>query len=399
METQRILLHITGSDYPGSLSTILASMEQMNVEFIDVQQTTTLGQLSLSLLIEVPVEVGFQLIQKAGETVRDLKLNISFHILNKENANVYLPKRHMVLTMLSEQIPLEAFRAVAQITGDFEINIERMNRLAGHGVDCLEFHLAIPGKEQASISEFQEKLLSLAQEKRIDFSLQKENIYRRSKRLIVLDMDSTLIQQEVIDEIAAFGGLKEQVSEITERAMRGELDFKESLEERVALLKGIPLTDLGKVLDRIELTPGAEELIVKLKRMGYKIAIISGGFSYFTAHFCEQLSLDSHHSNVLEVENGLLTGRVTGKIVDREAKAEILKELACKEQIPLYQTVAVGDGANDLDMLSTAGLGIAFNAKPLVRSQTSAYLNQPRLDFILYLLGVPQVELEEMSKD
>lgn len=397
MTNQQILLHITGPDYPGSLSKILKAIEQLEAKFVDVQQTTTLGQLSLSLLLETSVEKGILLIKETTNVVRELKLNISFHILDSKEYKSVSQRRHMVLTMLAESIPLSAFQAVSEITGQLQINIERMTRLAGDSLDCLEFYLALPDDEASFISAFREKLLDLAQQMSVDFSLQKENIYRRSKRLIVLDMDSTLIQQEVIDEIADFGGIKEQVAEITERAMRGEIDFKESLTERVKLLKDIPLESLDKVLDRIELTPGAENLIRSLKKMGYKIAIISGGFSFFTRYFCEKYSLDSHHSNTLEVENGKLTGRVQGDIVDREAKAEILKELAKREQIPLDQTVAVGDGANDLDMLAAAGLGIAFNAKPTVRSQTSAYLNRPRLDFILYLLGVPQVELDELE--
>jgi phosphoserine phosphatase len=291
---------------------------------------------------------------------------------------------------------MSAFNSIAQTLGIHGINIERMNRLAQGNLEAIEFILSVDNT-YSDFGKLKRLLFKVAFENNFDLAVQPENLYRRSKRLIVMDMDSTLIQQEVIDEIAEEAGKKAEVSEITKEAMMGKLDFCESLTQRVSLLEGLPETVLVKVLDRINLTPGADILINILKKMGFKIAVISGGFTFFTDYFREKLGLDYSYANELEIVNGVLTGKVKGEIIDRAGKAKILRQLATQEKILLDQTVAIGDGANDLDMLEAAGLGVAFNAKPTVRDKAGAFISQPSLDSVLYLLGVSQKELSQMQ--
>ena len=396
---EAVLIHVTGQDYPGILANILGQLKESSVSLQDIQQTTSLGQLSLSLLIHVPIEKGLNVIKDLSYLARAHHLNVDFFVLNEENAEGANTKKNYALTLLAPEIRVEAFHALSQVIADNSINIERMTRLARGNLQCLELILGIPQGNLAEFPKLKKNLFRVAFNHEFDLAIQPENLYRRSKRLIVMDMDSTLIRQEVIDEIADFAGVKQQVAAITERAMNGELDFQAALRERVALLKGLSGSSLDQVIKRISLTPGVEELVFILKKLGFKIAVISGGFSFFTEHFKKQLGLDYQFANTLEIIDGKLTGNVKGQIVDKARKASILRELAKENSIPLDQTVAVGDGANDLDMLETAGLGIAFNAKPHVKDQAGAFISQPGLDSVLYLLGVSQKEVNDLKKE
>ncbi|MES0490624.1 MAG: phosphoserine phosphatase SerB [Leptospirales bacterium] len=396
IKSENVLLHITGFDYPGVLSKLTNILKDWDIPLLDVQQTTSLGQLSLSMLINVPAHVGLGLLKGISSTARETNMNLDFFVLQEGELVRDESRKSFALTVLSPKFSIASFHALAEALGEGDINIERMNRLAQGNIQAIEFILGVQ-KDHTDLASLKRLLFRVAFKNNFDLAIQPENLYRRSKRLIVMDMDSTLIQQEVIDELAEVAGVKDKVSDITLRAMQGELDFSESLRERVGLLKGLPTTALKQVLNKIELTPGVDVLLKVLKKMGFKIAIVSGGFLYFTEHLRERLGLDYSFANQFEIEDDKLTGEIKGEIVDRSKKAEILKELARQEKIPLDQTVAIGDGANDLDMLEAAGLGIAFNAKPTVRDQARAFISQPGLDSVLYLLGVSQKELTEMQ--
>ncbi|MCB1147455.1 MAG: phosphoserine phosphatase SerB [Leptospiraceae bacterium] len=383
MADDRIFLfHITGADKPGILAQVMQTMSDWQITVRDVEQITSLGHLSLSLLVELKNGDPVRLYRDLKKTINSLGLVLDLDLPDEIESE---PSKHWALTLLSREFHAQDIREIASALSSKNINIRRMTFQRSGDVHCIEMKLDIPVNIDSS--ELKQSLYAVAFENHFDVALQKENLFRRAKRLIVMDMDSTLIKQEVIDEIADFAGVKPQVAEITERAMRGEIDFATALAERVALLKGLPVSDLEKVKDRLQLTDGVKELISFLKKMGFKTAVISGGFTPFTDHFREMLQLDYSFANTLEVKDGKLTGRTTGDIVDRERKAVLLKQLAEKENISLDQTVAVGDGANDLAMLEAAGLGVAFNAKPTVKKASKAFISQPGLDAILFLLG------------
>jgi len=394
-----ILLHISGRDEPGILSGVTQILCEQQVEIRDLQQTTSLGQLSLSVLIRVPADKGLHLIRDMGALFRQRGLSVDFVILDDEGKKTFASGTNLMLTYLAPSVDGVAFHSLVQKVAALNLNVERINWIAHGSTQCLELALNQTSANQVDFQELRRELFEVAFSNDFDLAIQPEHLYRRSKRLVVMDMDSTLVQQEVIDEIADFAGVKPEVKAITEQAMRGELDFNAALEARVALLKGLKADCLKDVLAQVHLTPGVETLVRVLKKLGYKIAVVSGGFSYFTDHFREQLGLDYSFANTLKIVDGCLTGELDGDIVDRPAKARILRMLAEKEQIPLDQTVAVGDGANDLDMLETAGLGVAFNAKPMVREQARAFLSLPGLDSILYLLGVSQRDLHAMNEE
>ncbi|RME92517.1 MAG: phosphoserine phosphatase SerB [Candidatus Hydrogenedentota bacterium] len=399
MQKRNVLVHITGPDHPGILAGVLGLLSKRKVELRDLQQTTSLGQLSLSLLLCIPDECGLSVIKDLTGLTRRQKLHADFFVLDEAEVwpNAENEVRY-VLTFIAEKFDTSAFEALSRAIADKGINIVNMTRLADGDLQCLEMFLSAPASSELDLASIKSDLFQVAFREGFDLAIQPEDIYRRAKRLVVMDMDSTLIQQEVIDEIAHFAGVKEKVAFITERAMRGEIDFDDALKERVSLLKGIKLSALKGVLSRISLTPGAERFIAILKKLGYKTAVISGGFTFFTEYFQKKLGLDYHFANTLESDGEALTGRVVGKIVNRRTKAELLKEIAQKEGIPLEQTVAVGDGANDLEMLEVAGLGVAFNAKPAVRKQAGGFISQPNLDVILYLLGVSQRDLKRIKE-
>jgi phosphoserine phosphatase len=342
-------------------------------------------RLSLSVLIEVP---------EGQPTVRDVLfyawekgLQADFEVVDGDNATPVKPR--FAVTVIGASISPEAFGAVATAIASGGGNIDSIERLSRYPV--ISYELAVSGGDQAAMRS---SLLVTSATHNVDVAVQAEGLTRRSKRLVVLDVDSTLIQDEVIDLLAEEAGAGTAVAALTARAMAGEIDFATSLAERVALLRGLTVEDLDRVWEKVRLTPGARTFVRTLRRMGMKIAIVSGGFTAFTDRLRLDLDLDHAFGNQLEIVDGKLTGRLIGPPIDRARKAAILREVAEAEGIPLDQTVAIGDGANDLDMLAAAGLGIAFNAKPVVRDAADTAVSVPYLDAILFLLGIRREEVE-----
>jgi phosphoserine phosphatase len=310
--------------------------------------------------------------------------------------------RHMV-TLLARKIDAIHIALVATVCADYQLNIDKIVRLSGRmhlddsdklGRACVEF--SVRG-EADNPQQFRNSLLELASQHDIDIAYQEDNIYRRNRQLVVFDMDSTLIDAEVIDELAKEAGVGEQVAAITEAAMQGELDFKQSFAQRMALLKGLDVNVLQSVAERLQLNEGAEHLLKTLKRLGFKTAIVSGGFTYFGHYLQRILGVDYVYANELDIEGGLVTGKVKGDIIDGQRKADLLRELADREGLALQQVIAVGDGANDLPMLNIAGLGIAFRAKPLVKASAKQSISNLGLDGILYLLGYSDKDIHLLN--
>jgi phosphoserine phosphatase len=380
-----ILARISGLDRPGITAGLMEVLSQGDCTLYDVEQVVLRDRLSLSVLISVP---------DGQPTVRDVLfyawekgLQADFEVVDEDMSTPVRPR--FAVTVIGAQISPDAFGAVANAIASAGGNIDSIERLSRYPV--ISYELAVSGGDQAAMRS---SLLATSAGHDVDVAVQAEGLTRRSKRLIVLDVDSTLIQDEVIDLLAEEAGVATEVAELTAMAMAGEIDFTASLTRRVALLRDLPVDILERVWERIRLTPGARTFVRTLHRMGMKIAIVSGGFTVFTERLKAELGLDHAFGNELEILDGRLTGRLTGPPIDRARKASILKEVAQIEGIPLDQTVAIGDGANDLDMLAVAGLGIAFNAKPLVRDAAQTAVSVPYLDAILFLLGIRRDEVE-----
>jgi phosphoserine phosphatase len=392
-----LLINITGPDKPGLTAKITAILSGYNVPVLDIGQAVIHNHLSLGMLVEVPKEsASSPILKDLLFCAHTLGIQITFTPVADDEYDRWVGeqgKPRYLLSLLSRKISAEQLERVSSIVAAHHLNIDDISRLSGripldngdsHTRACVEFSL------RGTLSDenlFREQLLAITDSLGIDIAFQEDNIFRRNRRMVVFDMDSTLITSEVIDELAKEAGVGEEVSAITEQAMRGELDFNESLERRVAQLKGLDEQVMESIAARLQLTEGAERLFGNLKRLGYKTAILSGGFTYFGHYLQKKLSIDYVYANTLEIENGKLTGRVLGKVVDGARKAELLGLLAEKENISLEQTVAVGDGANDLPMLGKAGLGIAFRAKPIVRERAKQAISTLGLDAILYLMG------------
>jgi phosphoserine phosphatase len=377
---------ITGLDRPGIIASVMSVLAEAQAELRDVELVVVRGRVQLELCLSFAArpEAALGNMKELLWRARELGLAVEFDFACPAGRRESSPL--WALTVLASPIDTRLLAAIARTTQEAGFNIERMERLSHDTLSSAELSLRGPtGEAERSLRA---GLFALRSELGCDLALQRETLTRRNKRLIVMDMDSTLIQQEVIDEIAVALNVKDEVSAITERAMNGELDFDQSLRERVRLLKGTPVSALADVLQRIKLTPGAENLVRVLKRLGYRTAVISGGFMEVVEPIRAQLGLDYAFANRLEVEGGKLTGEVLGTIVNRQRKAELLEHIAKQERIELDQVIAVGDGANDLDMLHKAGLGIAFNAKRAVQEQARTSLNQGSLTAILYLLGM-----------
>ncbi|MFN8050746.1 MAG: phosphoserine phosphatase SerB [Acidimicrobiales bacterium] len=387
--SETLLITVSGPDHPGVTSSLMGLLTRSDATIGDVEQVVVRGHLVLGVVATIPL-VG----DDAADALRkDLLLfgyEQDLHVAFDEVDPTPTDRRPgLVVTLIAPNVSADDFSAVARAIAGSGGNIDRIVRIARYPV--MAYELAV---HRADVDVLRPQLVELARRHRLDIALQPEGLGRRAQRLVVLDVDSTLIQDEVIALLADEAGCGDQVRAITERAMAGELDFEQALRERVRLLTGLTAADLSRARDRVRLTPGARTFVRTLQRLGFKIAIVSGGFTYFTDHLQAELGLDHAFANELEVVAGRLTGEVVGPVVDRARKAELLRQVAALEGISEDQTVAVGDGANDLDMLAAAGLGIAFNAKPVVRDAAHTSLSVPYLDAILFVLGVRRSEVE-----
>ena len=392
-----VLINITGQDRPGLTAAITGVLAQGGVNILDIGQAVIHDALSFGLLVEIPdTEAGASVRQNVQATVDELGQQVRFTQVGEADYQHWVDgqgKARHIVTLLTRKVTAEQLQTVSAITAKYGLNIDRIDRLSGRmpldmptekSKGCIEF--SVRG-EPVDPQQMQAEFLHVAQELNVDIAFQQDSLFRRNRRLAVFDMDSTLIEAEVIDELAKAHGVGERVSEITERAMRGELDFRASFKERLALLKGLDVKVLDEIGASLRLTEGAETLFAELKRLGYKTAILSGGFTYFARQLQARLGIDYIFANELEVVDGKCTGNAVEPIVDAQRKADLLRELASKEGLSLEQTIAVGDGANDLPMLAIAGLGVAFRAKPLVKQSAKQAISTLGLDGVLYLLG------------
>ncbi len=383
--TETILVRITGPDQPGVTTALMGILSSAGATVQDIEQIVVRNRLNLELVIDVPS--GRNVLKEVLLLGWERKLNIDFDVVERV-PKLSLPS--LVVSVVGDQLtPADLESATAAITKAGG-NIERIRRLAKEPVWCYEFE--VRGSDPDGLRA---QLVDTASENpRFDVAIQKTGLSRRAQRLIVMDVDSTLIQNEMIDLLADEAGRGEECAAITSLAMEGQLDFEQSLRDRVALLAGQPEEILGKAYERLELTKGADTFVRTLQRLGFKVAIVSGGFNYFTNRLQRELGLSYAYANQLETKGGVLTGSLAGPIVDRQAKLSMMIAMAQQEGIALEQVVAIGDGANDLDMLAAAGLGVAFCAKRLVRQAADTTLSIPHLDAILFLLGVRSEELE-----
>ncbi|MEV5705453.1 phosphoserine phosphatase SerB [Actinoallomurus sp. NPDC052274] len=388
-KTRTLLITLTGRDRPGVTSRLFSTLAAFPVTVADVEQVVIRGRLVLGVLVSYGPDTDIGQVWAAAEKIAaDLGMEIEL-ATGTGNGNPRRRHGRLHVTILGHPLTPAAMAGMAGRVAAHGANIDRIERLAHHPVTCIEMDVS-----GADPDGLRAALAAEAAEQHVDVAVQRGGLARRAKRLIVMDVDSTLIQGEVIEFIAEHAGLEAKVAEITEAAMRGELDFEGALRERVAMLAGLDEGVLAQVRDRIEFSPGVRTLVRTLKRLDYKFAIVSGGFTQITDALAADLGIDYTAANVLEVENGKLTGRLVGPIVDRAGKAEALRRFAADAGVPISQTVAIGDGANDLDMLAAAGLGIAYNAKPVVREAADTALNVPYMDSIAFLLGISREEID-----
>ena len=383
--SRTLLITLTGKDRPGVTSLVFDTLAGFGVEVIDIEQIVLRRRLILGLLVSAPRD--WNPLRSAMEHVA-ADLDMGLELSQGSGDNSPRPQGRSHVTVLGT--PLRA-PAVAAITGriaDTGANIDRIERMARYPITAIDLHVSGVDPE-----ELRTILAREAAAQGVDIAVQPANLLRRGQRLIVMDVDSTLVQGEVIEMLAAHAGCEAEVARVTESAMRGELDFAESLRSRVALLEGLPATALDEVYADLQLSPGARTTVRVLKRLGYRFAIVSGGFSQLTDRLSADLGIDFAMANELEIVDGHLTGRVVGTIVDRAGKAAALRRFAAESGVPVSATIAIGDGANDLDMLNAAGLGIAFNAKPVVQEAAHTAVNVPYMDAVLYLLGISREEI------
>ncbi|GJQ58325.1 MAG: phosphoserine phosphatase SerB [Candidatus Scalindua sp.] len=387
-----IVITVNGPDAPGIVSSIISILSVNAVKIIDIEQIVIRKLILLSMMLDLRESKGGQisLLKDLLLEARRLNVELDFKIVSV-NEHLQYDKNFMyAVTCLGEQITADVLAQISHAIYSENVNIERITQLGQGELSCIE--MIVKTDKTINVPDMTRKLLSISSDFGVDIAVQKENIFRRSKRLVVMDMDSTLIQVEVIDELAKVAGNAEEVRGITRKAMNGELSFNESLNKRVEFLRGLDENILDEIYHNIPFTPGAKKLVKILKKLGYKTAVISGGFTFFTDRLKNELGLDYAFANKLEIKNGKLTGKVIGDIINGEFKAKLLEEIANKENISLDQVVAIGDGANDLLMLDKAGLGIAFNAHKTVREKADYNISQKNLDSIIYLLGISEKE-------
>jgi len=403
-----ILIRITGQDRPGLTTAVMSILACYNAHVLDIGQADIHSTLSLGILIRIDEQGAGQVMKELLFKATELGVNIGFAPVTDDEYEDWVNrqgKNRYILTIIGRSLSARNIEEATRVITEQGVNIDSILRLTGRQSirksnqnvrACIEFSLRGTPKDYR---QMQADLMQMSHEQGIDFSLQEDNMYRRMRRLICFDMDSTLIQTECIDELAKRAGVGEQVAAITERAMRGVIDFKKSFTERVALLKGLDADVMKDIAETMPITEGVDRLMTVLKQCGYKIAILSGGFTYFGEYLQRKYGIDYVYANELEIdENNKLTGRYLGDIVDGKRKAELLKLLAQVEKVNLAQTIAVGDGANDLPMLSEAGLGIAFHAKPRVQANAEQNITTIGLDGVLYFLGFKDSYLGEAGK-
>ncbi|MEY2634709.1 MAG: hypothetical protein RIS75_649 [Actinomycetota bacterium] len=384
------MLNVTGHDKPGVTSALFSNLP-IDIKVLDVEQVVVQGLLTLAVLVEIDKETDLeQLIAPISTNLSKLGIQLSYVVA--DDFSETLSANFLTITVLGGPLQATAMAQLATRIAATGANIDRIQRIAAYPVTALE--LTISGGDKATLRQ---TLASLSHEAGIDIAVYHGGIERRGRQLVVMDVDSTVIQDEVVELLAEHAGVGAEVKKITDAAMAGELDFEESLRARVALLKGLPESIFAEVYSQLRLTPGARTLCRVLKSLDYHVALVSGGFTQVVEPLGHSLDVDHVRANELEVVDGILTGNVVGEVVDRAGKAKALVEFAEQHNIPLSRTIAIGDGANDLDMLATAGLGIAFNAKPVVRDAADTAVNVPYLDTVLYLLGISRQEIEDFD--